>query len=568
MRIFPLIVPAILIAAVLALANSGSARAEQPVSLWLPWQGGSLWTYTQGPHGDGFEALDFQPPDAGGRGCDGFLSSFWVTAAADGIVSIRANGVEISHGDGFGTGYYHLGNIQVEDGDEVVAGEPLGNAGCCPDGPVEGCWATGPHLHFYTLYDGARQPAAGINLGGWFVRDDGCLTRNEQTICADSWLVSNTPDVVGAFGPADIVVLLDTSWSAMLESGDAERADVALALLQAARDDDRVSVINFNTRADVRSPLQKVATDDRIDPSLAEAVQMEEDFGRTDLKVALTAACRELLVRGESNARAVVLVSDGRDTVGRAEGAETCLAHHGIPVYTYRLGEDDSGELLEDIAEATGGGYKPLADVHNLYCEFRLVRALISGDPPGRCSALRIEPGDVLSLPFNIPEDQDTATLEIRWRQRELPGNYKDDTFTIRAEILAPSHAVLPAPYPGIVVEEDAGSIAFQIVRPVAGTWSLTVSGENVPEAGVYVIFSGTTIPQAPPAALEVEVAATPSAKPTDPPSDTPEATASPAPLPTRGPVITPAPEPRLTPQPTRPVPTREPPPRTTATPR
>lgn len=552
MRILSLTAPALLIAVLLALAGGGSARAEQPTTLWLPWEGGGLWTYTQGPHGDELEALDFQPPDAGGQPCEGFLSSFWVTAATDGTVSLRPNGIEIDHGDGFGTGYYHMGNVQVAEGQHVVAGERLGNPGCCPDGAVEGCWATGPHLHFYTLYNGVRQPIAGINLGGWLVGEDGCLTRAEETVCADSRIISNTPDPVGASGPADIVVLLDTS-QAELAASDADVSDAALAILQAAKDDDRISVIDFNSRVRTRAPLQTVSVGGALEPALAEAVLTEKEDSTANLRLGLAAACRELIVRGESKSRAVILISSGQDTTDNADGAEACLSRHGVPVFTYRTGEEPA-PLLARVSEATGGTYRPLSEVRNLYCEFRLVRAVISGDPPGRCSALRIEPGDVLSLPFTIPADQDAATLEIRWRQRDLPGDEAEDGLTMNPTILAPSHTVLPTPYPGIEFTEDAGSATFRIARPVAGTWSLTVSSENVPEGGVYVTFSGSTTPQAPP---EPEATEEPSAGPTDPPTDTPEPTAtqspdgSPTPEPTRP---EPTAEPQPTPEPTRPV--------------
>ncbi|HUF54572.1 MAG TPA: VWA domain-containing protein [Dehalococcoidia bacterium] len=548
MRIFAPVVPALVIAAVLFLAGGSSAQAAQPVTLWFPWEGGGLWTYTQGPHGQAFEALDFQPPDAGGRSCD-FISSFWATASADGTVSIRPNGVEIDHGEGFGTGYYHLGNIQVSEGQKVVAGERLGNPGCCPDGPVQGCWATGPHLHFYTTYRGARQPIAGINLGGWQISGDGCLSRAEQSICLSSRIVSNSPDPVGAGGPADIVVLLDTSWSVGLGPGDATRHDVALALLDAVREDDRMSIINFNSRVQNRASMRTVASDGQMDPLLGAAVQSDDDFGRTDLRLALNAACREIVSRGESSKRAVVLISDGRDTVNRDRNPQECLSHHGIPVFSYRLG-DDEAPLLESISESTGGSYRPLNEVRNLYCEFRMMRAVLAGEPPGRCSALRIEPGDMLSLPFNIPANQDGATLEIRWRSR-IPTDEASAEFTMKASIQAPSRTKLPIPYPGIEVTEEAGSILFSIVRPVHGTWTLSVGSENLPEGGIYVTFTGVNIPQAPPP-LPPEPPPTeePTAAPTHPPSDTTEPSPSDEPRPDESETPVPTPSPSLTPDP------------------
>jgi hypothetical protein len=319
---------------------------------------------------------------------------------------------------------------------------------------------------------------------------------------------------------------------------------VALALLDAVRDDDRLSVITFNKRVARQASMRPVATEGQLDPLLAAAAQSGDDFGRTDIRNALNTACRELVSRGESSMRAVILVSDGRDTVGRNRTPEACLAHHGIPVFTYRLGDADS-PLMQQISEATGGVFTPVNEVRNLYCELRAMRALLAGEPPGRCSALRIEPGDMLSLPFRIPDGQDGAALEIRWRTRLQTDDAEN--FTLKATIQAPSRTRLPLPYPGIEVTEEAGSIHFGIVRPVAGTWTLSVGSENVPEGGVYVTFTGTNIPQAPPPPPGPAPTEEPTAAPTDPPSDTPEP--SPTPGESRPPPPTPTPEPE--PQPT-----------------
>ena len=127
------------------------------MGLWFPWEAGTSWRLTNGPHGAAKEALDFQPADASGRSCDsGFSSSTWVVAAAGGRVIDRSNGMEIDHGNGFRTGYLHVQEKQVTSG-SVDAGDRLGKVSCCPDGGFTSfCWATAPHLHFYTVYSGGQ----------------------------------------------------------------------------------------------------------------------------------------------------------------------------------------------------------------------------------------------------------------------------------------------------------------------------------------------------------------------------------------------------------------------------
>lgn len=82
-----------------------------------------------------------------------------VLAPRDGIVTatgdfyFNGNTVFIDHGQGFITMYCHLSEIDVEDGQAVSGGEPIGKVGAT--GRV-----TGPHLHFGTYLNGtAVDPA-------------------------------------------------------------------------------------------------------------------------------------------------------------------------------------------------------------------------------------------------------------------------------------------------------------------------------------------------------------------------------------------------------------------------
>ena len=142
-----------------------ATAATQPGGLWLPWEAGQSWRLTNGPHSGG-AALDFQPPDAGGKACETFSSAYWVVASAGGTVTSISNGLEIDHGNGLKTGYLHLQEKQMASG-RVDAGDRLGKAGCCPEGYSSTCFATAPHLHFYTLYGAtARGSRASISKAG------------------------------------------------------------------------------------------------------------------------------------------------------------------------------------------------------------------------------------------------------------------------------------------------------------------------------------------------------------------------------------------------------------------
>jgi len=59
------------------------------------------------------------------------------------------NSVFIDHGDGLVSMYFHLSGIDVEPGDEVERGQPIGRVG-------QSGRASGPHLHFGVRWHGAR----------------------------------------------------------------------------------------------------------------------------------------------------------------------------------------------------------------------------------------------------------------------------------------------------------------------------------------------------------------------------------------------------------------------------
>ncbi len=528
------------VVASLAMLSAGDARAEQPINLWLPWEGGSQWTLTQGPHGDFGEALDLQPPDASGKPCESFQSSFYVVAAATGTVaSMRPNVIEIDHGGGFSTAYYHVQSKLVKLGDLVNAGDRLGVPGCCPDGwGVEGCYSEAPHLHFYTLMNGVRQSAVGLDLGGWRVGSDGCLHRTDETRCEmGTKIVSNSP-LQGTSVPttgADLAIIMDTSASM---TGGRERVETALALLQATRPDDRVSVIEFNSTAKVLQELTPAVKNEVIDQGLVDAVDVPDQGGRTNVRLGMVTGCAELLAKGEAPVKAAVLITDGKHNKGSFSGATECFSENGIPVFTFGVGGDDEF-LLKRVAEATGGEYRYLADVTNLYCEFSRIRTLLSGDPTGQCSAYPLKNGEKLSLPFNVAAEQDEAIFEVRWRERRAAALVDAEGVPMRAEIRSPNGGVIRLPFDGVKYEEHDGWVRFTLAYPTAGEWTVVISPTDfLPEDGIFLTFSAKTITQASP---YVELPEEPPAYEEFTPeptaldeTETPVPTDSPTPRPTR----------------------------------
>lgn len=80
-----------------------------------------------------------------------------VVAPADGVVtlapppmfSLEGNLVIVDHGMGLSSAFLHLGRVSVRQGQAVRQGEPIGTVGATGR-------ATGPHLHWSLVWNGAR----------------------------------------------------------------------------------------------------------------------------------------------------------------------------------------------------------------------------------------------------------------------------------------------------------------------------------------------------------------------------------------------------------------------------
>jgi LasA protease len=139
---------------------------QQP-ALKLPFASGETWFFTGGPHGgwgDGsaWAAIDFAPPDErpdGSAAC--YVSEFWATAVAPGIIARTDEGVVILDLDGDGdetTGwsilYLHMASQgRVEARMLVEAGDRIGHPSC------EGGFSNGTHMHIARRYNGEWIPA-------------------------------------------------------------------------------------------------------------------------------------------------------------------------------------------------------------------------------------------------------------------------------------------------------------------------------------------------------------------------------------------------------------------------
>ena len=159
-------------------------------TLQLPFEPGTTWSYTGGPHGgwdsgSAWAALDFAPPGEP-AGC--VSSDAWVVAVANGWIVRASEGAVIQDldNDGYEQTGWNILYMHIETRDRVppktyvYAGEPIGHPSC------EGGYSNGTHVHLARKYNGEWIPADGnlpFNLEGWIssgngIEYDGYLTRD------------------------------------------------------------------------------------------------------------------------------------------------------------------------------------------------------------------------------------------------------------------------------------------------------------------------------------------------------------------------------------------------------
>jgi hypothetical protein len=483
------------------------------------------------------DALDFQPPDAAGKQCEVFTSAFWVVAAADGRATVLANAVEIDHENGFRTGYYHLANKQVKTGDRVKAGQHLGQVGCCPDGGAgEDCRATEPHLHFYTVGPGGREPITGKHLGGWLIDVDGCLVKPERRACPGSSVISNAPAYEGGGGEPEVpvTVALDVSGSIAAAGAESEILRFAAPYLRASAEGQPVTIITFSSRSAVvsrggeRKPLAR----------LIDAVRDARPDDVTDVGAALTRACAEMRLRAPGTPQALVLISDGFHNSGRLQDPSRCFREHRWPIFAIGVGRENAG-LLDRIVAGSGGEHPASASIFDPACYFQRVRSMATGTAHITCSRFLLMPGERLQVPELVPPDQAQASLAVTF----TPVEKGQGSPRINVALRMPN-GKLAANLATLAHESAPGGERYAISAPAAGSWEAVVSGTDFPDAGVFVDFAFVTTP----IAFSILGAE----------SGTPAPAASPgvaddSPTPTAGATETPTPSPTPTPRPTRP---------------
>jgi len=153
----------------LAVVNGLPPAFDLPFARPQKWQFNGVHTWTGDNDGSPMSSLDFARTFSLKWGDN--TSSDWVSASHDGEVTVFSSCfVSVQHDSGWGTRYYHLDNLQVVNGQRVLAGDPIGNyANELDQALCSGGHSNLPHVHFALLKDGQYVSLQDIELSGYAV---------------------------------------------------------------------------------------------------------------------------------------------------------------------------------------------------------------------------------------------------------------------------------------------------------------------------------------------------------------------------------------------------------------
>jgi len=152
-----------------------AVSSESPPAMDLPfarpqiWQFNGVHTWTGDDDGSPMSSLDFTRTWTLDWGDSTEFD--WVSASHDGEVTVYSSCfVQVQHDSGWATRYYHMDNLQVVNGQRVMAGDLLGNyASEEAQALCSGGHSTGPHVHFALLQNGQYHSLQDIELSEYQV---------------------------------------------------------------------------------------------------------------------------------------------------------------------------------------------------------------------------------------------------------------------------------------------------------------------------------------------------------------------------------------------------------------
>ena len=215
------------------------------------------------------------------------------------------------------------------------------------------------------MQDVAAQDAGNVDALQRFVIDGGGLmvvggdNSFENGGYNNSDISSMLPVSVGesAGGSSNIVFAIDVSGSS--KNGMKVQKALALDALEQLGGDNEVGIVGFNWQAYRVADVQPLS-DNRGE--LKDKIRRLQSGGATDIAAGLRGAGDMLGDRQGT----IILISDGHDDIGRPAAVATSLGAQGVNVITIGAGQNPNENVLQTIAQESGGNYFRATETNRL----------------------------------------------------------------------------------------------------------------------------------------------------------------------------------------------------------
>lgn len=158
----------------------------------------------------------------------------------------------------------------------------------------------------------------------------------------------------------DVSFVVDTSGSMGTNDPDGMRVEAAKQFVDAMKPADRAAVVGFASSATTHQNLTLLDTDANVAAVKEALEQTRPAAGGTDITAGVRAGTATLEDGGPGRPRVAILLTDGQSAYDQAATEEAKQAN--VTYYTFGLGPDVDGAVLEQIASETGGTFQALSD--------------------------------------------------------------------------------------------------------------------------------------------------------------------------------------------------------------
>lgn len=279
----------------------------------------------------------------------------------------------------------------------------------------------------------------------------------------------------GQYTGSDIVLTIDRSGS-MSGSKIIAAKSAATLFVDQMTGGDAIGVVSFNSSASVNYPLAIIdpTSPDDVKDAAQVAIAGISSSGGTDIAEALQLSA-SVLDNGRPEAPPVmILLSDGLSSWSPIDAVLNDIQDR-IRVFTIGLGSDVDEEIMQQIAQRTGGTYY----FSPSELELAAIYSQISGQATGRQIVRSIDatlnPGTVFSETVRVDQHISELVITISW---------SDDSSTLQLQLETPTGQLITpetaSNFPDVTYTAGNSYATYTVNQPEVGGWHFLILEEAV----------------------------------------------------------------------------------------